>query len=161
MISTKGRYALRVLVDVASQGEDACVPLHDVARRQEISEKYLQRIARLLVAGGLLVGASGRGGGYRLKRPSSETSVLAVLEATEGTLAPVVCLAPGAEPCERASQCVTLPLWRRYHALTREFFAGVTIADLMRGDIDDVTRASVPVDVDGESTSLPLVPPVC
>lgn len=134
MISTKGRYALRVLVDIAEQGADALVPLRDVAKRQGISEKYLQHVAKLLVGAGLLVGTSGRGGGYRLARPTEDVLVLEVLEAAEGSISPVACLVPGAEPCERAPRCKTLPLWQRYDAMTRELFGSVTVADVVAGD---------------------------
>jgi Rrf2 family protein len=153
MISTKGRYALRVLIDIAGQGQDrgkdhgrdlgegVRVPRKDVARRQGISEKYLQHMARMLVEGGLVVGTSGRGGGYRLVRPAADTSVLMVLEATEGTTAPVACLGADAASCECAANCATPPLSRRHHELTREFFAGVTVADLVGADATAFLRA--------------------
>jgi Rrf2 family protein len=129
VISTKGRYALRMLADIAGQGEGP-QPLRDVAERQEVSEKYLQRVAKLLVDAGLLVGSSGKGGGYRLARDAERISVLEVLEATEGTVAPVACLAEGAEPCPRADGCATLPLWKEYYELTRDLFGSVTVAAL-------------------------------
>ena len=134
MISTKGRYALRALVDIAEQGSDVLVPLRDVAKRQGISEKYLQHVAKLLVGAGILVGTSGRGGGYRLARSAGEILVIDVLEVAEGSISPVACLAPGAEPCERAPQCKTLPLWQRFDAMTRELFGSVTVADVVAGD---------------------------
>ena len=127
MISTKGRYALRMLADIAGQGEGP-QPLRDVAERQGISEKYLQRVAKLLVDADILVGSSGKGGGYRLAREAEAISVLEVLEATEGTVAPVACLAEGAEPCPRAAECSTLPLGKEYYDLTRNLFKGVTVA---------------------------------
>ena len=133
MISTKGRYALRMLADIAGQGEGP-QPLRDVAERQGISEKYLQRVAKLLVDAGILVGSSGKGGGYRLAREAAAISVLEVLEATEGTIAPVACLADGAEPCPRAEGCATLPLWKEYYELTRDLFGRVTVATL-DGDV--------------------------
>lgn len=135
MISTRGRYGIRVLVDLAEQeGEDGrFVALRDIAERQGISEKYLQHVVKLLVERGLLVGVSGKGGGYRLARDSRECSVLEVLDAAEGTTAPVACLTEGAAPCERASVCKTLPMWRGFYALTREYFGGITIADLADG----------------------------
>lgn len=138
MISTKGRYALRVLVDIERQGDRTPVPLRDVARRQGISEKYLQHVVKLLVTKGLLVGTSGKGGGYRLCKPASSITALEALEAAEGTLAPVACLAPEAAPCERAATCATLPLWRKYDAMMKKLFGNVTIADLDAGTIDDV-----------------------
>lgn len=129
MISTKGRYALRMLADIAGQ-DGGPQPLRDVAERQGISEKYLQRVAKLLVDADILVGSSGKGGGYRLAREPEAISVLEVLEATEGTIAPVACLADGAEPCPRAEGCATLPLWKEYYELTRDLFASVTVAAL-------------------------------
>ena len=129
MVSTKGRYALRMLADIAGQGEGP-QPLRDVAERQEVSEKYLQRVAKLLVDAGLLVGSSGKGGGYRLARDAEDISVLEVLEATEGTVAPVACLAEGAEPCPRAAECPTLPLWKKHYELTRDLYGHVSVADL-------------------------------
>lgn len=130
MISTKGRYAVRMLVDLCEQGEGASTTLRDVARRQEVSDKYLQHIAKTMVGAGLIAGVSGKGGGYRLALPASEISVLQVLEAAEGTMAPVACLESGVSPCLRASTCKTLPMWRRYDALIRGFFGSITIADL-------------------------------
>lgn len=140
MISTKGRYALRVLVDLAEQGEGVRVPLRDVARRQQISEKYLQHIAKQLVNAGFVVGVSGKGGGYLLARPPEQMTAAEVIEAAEGTLAPVACLAEGAEPCEREPYCKTLPLWRRYGAMMREFLGSVTVADLVCGALNEEDR---------------------
>ncbi len=140
MISTKGRYAIRVLVDIAEQDKGGYVPLRDVAARQGMSENYLQRIARLLVDADILVGVSGKGGGYRLARPASECTVLEVLEAAEGTLACVACLVPGAEVCERAHRCETVGMWKRFDETVRAFFGGITVADLVaesRGRDDD------------------------
>lgn len=142
MISTKGRYAVRMLIDLCERGEGACATLRDVARKQDISEKYLQHIAKALVGAGLVVGSSGRGGGYRLARPASDISVLEVLEAAEGTLAPVSCLEPGAPPCPRASGCKTLPMWERYYGLVREFFGPLTIAELEAGAFDDMASGN-------------------
>ena len=101
MISTKGRYALRFLVDVAEHQEGGYVPLRDVALRQGISEKYLELVVKELVKGGLLLAARGKGGGYRLNRPLEEYSIKSILERMEGPLAPVACLEPGREACSR------------------------------------------------------------
>jgi Rrf2 family protein len=141
VISTKGRYALRMLADIARQ-DGGPQPLRDVAERQEVSEKYLQRVAKLLVDAGLLVGSSGKGGGYRLARDAERISVLEVLEATEGTVAPVACLAEGAEPCPRAAECPTLPLWKEHYELTRDLFGSVTVATL-DGDVNDMMERRV------------------
>ncbi len=148
MISTKGRYAVRVLVDLAEQDEGGVVPLRDIAERQDISQKYLQHIAKQLVDAGIVAGVSGKGGGYRLARGAHELTVLEVLEATEGTLAPVACLAPNADPCERAPYCKTLPLWQRFNGIMREFFGSVTIAELADG-------AAMPWDVIAEGMGRP------
>ena len=135
MISTKGRYALRVLIDLAEQRSDAPVPLKDIARRQEISEKYLQHIAKLLVDEGLLVGTSGKGGGYLMARAPEECTVADVLAAAEGTLAPVACVACETVDCDRSDTCKTLPLWQKFNTLTNDYFSSVTIADLANGTV--------------------------
>ena len=135
MISTKGRYALRVLIDLAEQDSNSPVPLKDIARRQGISVKYLQHIAKLLVDRELLVGTSGKSGGYLMTRSPEECSVAEVLAAAEGTLAPVACLACETADCDRQETCKTLPMWRKFEAMTQEFFDGVTIADLANGSI--------------------------
>ena len=135
MISTKGRYALRVLIDLAEQRSDAPVPLKDIARRQEISEKYLQHIAKLLVDKGLLVGTSGKGGGYLMARAPEECTVADVLAAAEGTLAPVACVACETVDCDRSDTCKTLPLWQKFNTLTNDYFSSVTIADLANGTV--------------------------
>lgn len=139
MISTKGRYALRVLIDLAEQGNESPVPLKDIARRQNISEKYLQHIAKLLVDQNLLVGTSGKSGGYLMTRAPEACSVAEVLAAAEGTLAPVACLACETVDCDRQDTCKTLPMWQKFDAMTRDFFEGVTIADLANGSIDLVS----------------------
>ena len=135
MISTKGRYALRMAIDLA-ENDGAAAPLRDVAQRQGISEKYLEHVAKTLVDTGLIVGTRGKGGGYRLAKPPDVITALDVLEAAEGTLAPVACLVPGAALCPRATQCKTLPMWERYHAMLHDFFGSVTIASLEGGEID-------------------------
>lgn len=139
MISTKGRYALRVLIDLAEQEAASPVPLKDIAKRQEISEKYLQHIAKLLVDKGLIVGTSGKGGGYLMARPPEECTVAEVLAATEGSLAPVACLACETVDCDRQETCKTLPMWQKFDTMTRDYFSNVTIADLMDGSIDPVS----------------------
>ena len=130
MISTKGRYALRVLIDLAEQGDGKPVRLKDVANRQGISEKYLQHVAKLLVNSGFISGSSGKGGGYMLNRDPAEMTVDEVLVAAEGTLAPVACLADGAAECDRAPICKTLPMWKEFNAKVHDYFGGITIADL-------------------------------
>ena len=133
MISTKGRYALRVMLDLARQGTEEPIPLKDIAARQEISKKYLEIIVRELVAAGFVAGVSGKGGGYRLCRRPEDYSVGEILESTEGPLSAVSCLAEGAAPCPRAADCETLPLWAEYDKLTHDFFYGKRLSDLMKG----------------------------
>lgn len=132
MISTRGRYALRVMIDLAEHGGGDFVPMKEVAARQEISLKYIERIMPLLTKENLVEGLHGKGGGYRLCRPPEDYSVGEILRITEGELAPVACLERGAKPCPRAAECRTLPMWKKYYAMTNEFFDGISIADLMK-----------------------------
>ena len=111
MISTKGRYALRVMLDLAEHGNEGYIPLKDIAKRQAISDKYLESILKSLVKQKMLKGLRGKGGGYQLTRTPAEYSVGEILEVAEGTLAPVACLMDDAEDCPRANQCRTLPMW--------------------------------------------------
>ena len=131
MISTKGRYALRVMIDLAEHNGEGCVPLKDIAERQGISKKYLETIVKHLVEGKLVEGLSGKGGGYRLTRQPEEYSVGEILELTEGSLSTVACLSCGAPRCDRASDCRTLPLWFEFDRLTYDFFYGKKLSDLM------------------------------
>lgn len=133
MISTRGRYALRLLVEMARRPAGEYVPLKEVAASQGISEKYLEAIVRRMTAAGILEGQRGRSGGYRLTRPPEQCSAAEILTITEGTLAPVACLREGAPPCERRDSCATLPMWERFHALTQGFFGSISIADLAAG----------------------------
>ena len=130
LISTKGRYALRVLTDMAEHLTDAYIPLRDIAQRQDISEKYLESIVKLLVKGGIVEGVRGKGGGYRLRKSPDQLSVGAILRLTEDTLAPVSCLEEGASPCPRMAACRTLPMWQGLNKLIAEYLDGHTIADL-------------------------------
>lgn len=131
MISTKGRYALRIMIDLASQDPDKFIPLKDIAERQNISKKYLEIIIKDLVEGDLLISLSGKGGGYKLKRKPEEYPVGEIIELTEGSLAPVACLAEKAEECPRASGCITLPLWKEYGELVHNFFYNKKLSDLV------------------------------
>ena len=132
MISTKGRYALRLMIDLAENDHGRFIPLKDVAARQEISKKYLEIIVKDMVAGGLLTGASGKGGGYRLCRKPEEYRLTEILELMEGTLSPVACLTGKENDCPRKDQCRTLPLWTEFNALVHDFFDGKTLRDLIR-----------------------------
>ena len=138
LISTKGRYALRALVDMAEHENGEYMPLRDVARRQDISEKYMESVVKLLVKGGIVTGVRGKGGGYRLRRPPDQINVGEILRLCEGTLSPVSCLGPEAVPCERAARCGTLPLWRGLDRVISDYLDNYTIADLMnQGGGDD------------------------
>ena len=132
MISTRGRYALRVMIDLAEHGGGDFVPMKEVAARQEISLKYIERIMPLITKENLVEGLHGKGGGYRLCRPPEDYSVGEILRITEGERAPVACLERGAKPCPRAAECRTLPMWKKYYAMTHEFFDGISIADRMK-----------------------------
>ena len=132
MISTKGRYALRVLIDMAEHQSEGYVPLKEIAQRQEISEKYLESIVKTLVKGGVLTGLRGKGGGYRLSKSPDQCTVGTVLRMTEGSLSPVACLEPGAAPCGKASACRTYRMWKGLDTVIGGCLDGFTIADLMQ-----------------------------
>lgn len=139
MVSTKGRYALRFLIDIAEHQAEGYVPLKEIAQRQGISEKYLESIVKTLVKEGVLVGLRGKGGGYRLSRSPDQFGVREILTIMEGPLAPVACLEGGNQPpCPRMADCRTLPLWRGLEEVIREYLDRYTVADLMfKGDIGD------------------------
>ncbi len=138
MISTRGRYALRILIDLAEhQGEDGYLPLKEIAERQEISEKYLESIAKTLVQGKILLGSRGKGGGYRLIREPRDCSLGSILRLTEGDLSPVSCLEEGVVRCEQAEECPTLPIWIRLNNLIQRFLDSVSLADLMEEDKEE------------------------
>lgn len=130
MISTKGRYAIRLMVDLARQDKDRFTPLCEVADRQCISKLYLEIILKKLVAAKYLVGKSGKSGGYKLTKDPKKITVLEILELMEGTVAPVACLAKGAAPCAFRKKCSTIAMWTEYDKMTKEFFGKRTIADL-------------------------------
>ena len=132
MISTRGRYALRVLIDLAEHADDAYVPMKEVAQRQEISLKYLEKILPALAKNNLIEGVHGKGGGYKLTRKPEEYTVGEILRLTEGCLAPVSCLECNAEECHRTSECRTLPMWTELQTRINTYLDGVTIADLMK-----------------------------
>lgn len=134
LISTKGRYALRVMIDLAEHQTDGFVPLKVIAARQEISEKYLESIIKLLVKAKLLNGVRGKGGGYKLTKAPEQYSVGSILRLTEDSLAPVSCLEQDADSCPRMAECRTLPLWRGLDKVISEYLNQVSIADLMKKD---------------------------
>ena len=131
MISTRGRYALRVMADLAIHQSEGYIPLKDIAARQGISEKYLESILKGLVQNRMLVGIRGKGGGYRLPDPPESYTVGSILRLTEGELAPVACLESGAEACPRRECCPTLPMWSKLNGMIQDFFDGITLADLI------------------------------
>lgn len=134
MISTRGRYALRVMIDLAEHSNGGYTPMKDVAARQEISLKYLERILPVLAKNNLIEGIQGKGGGYRLTRPPEAYPVGEILRLTEGDLAPVACLENGSTPCGRSIECRTIEMWSRLNQLINDFFDGITVADLMKTD---------------------------
>ena len=134
MISTRGRYALRVMIDLAEHSDGGYIPMKDVAARQEISLKYLERILPVLAKNDLIEGVQGKGGGYRLTRPPEAYPVGEILRLTEGDLAPVACLENGSTPCGRSIECRTIEMWSRLNRLINDFFDGITVADLMKTD---------------------------
>ena len=131
MISTKGRYALRVMIDIAEQQSDEYIPLKDIAARQEISKKYLEIIVKDMVKGGLIEGLSGKGGGYKLCRKPDEYTVAEILELMEGPLAAVSCLADEKNNCPKKKICRTLPMWEEYNSLISDFFRKKKLSDLL------------------------------
>ncbi|MBQ7794623.1 MAG: RrF2 family transcriptional regulator [Clostridia bacterium] len=135
MISTRGRYALRVLLDLAEHKGEGYIPMKSVAERQELSLKYIERIMPVLSKNKLVEGVHGKGGGYRLSREPSEYIVGEILRLTEGNLAPVSCLECGAKPCERKGQCLTLPMWTEFHQMVNDYFDKITLDDLMNNKI--------------------------
>lgn len=137
MVSTRGRYALRVLIDLAEHNNGSYIPMKDVAARQEISLKYLERILPTLTKAKLISGVHGKGGGYKLTRTPEKYTVGEVLRLTEGDLAPVACLSPDAEPCSKAAECRTLNMWKGFYDMTNKYFDSITIADLANTDTAD------------------------
>ena len=132
MISSRGRYALRVMIDLAEHADEGCLPMKEVAQRQDISLKYLEKILPQLVAAKLVEGQHGKGGGYRLTRAPENYPIGEILRLTEGDLAPVACLECGAEACKRTADCRTLPMWSELNRRINDYLGSVTIADLMK-----------------------------
>ena len=137
MISTRGRYALRVLLDLAENNNGGYIPMKDVANRQELSLKYIERIMPILSKNTLVEGVHGKGGGYRLTKQPEDYKVGEILRLTEGDLAPVACLGCEAKPCERAAECRTLPMWSDFYKLVNDYFDNITLADLLKTNVSD------------------------
>ncbi len=132
LISTKGRYALRILIDMAEHQTAGHITLQEIAQRQDVSEKYLESIVRELVKKGIVTGQRGKGGGYRLCRAPEKITAGEVLRIMEGSLAPVACLTEDAAPCNRAAQCRTLDFWKGLRDVIDNYTRSYTIADMMR-----------------------------
>lgn len=134
LISTKGRYALRIMIDLAEHQTEGYIPLKETADRQEISEKYLESILKILVRNKFLTGLRGKGGGYRLTKAPEQYTVGSILRATEHSLAPVSCLDSWQDACPKKSTCRTLPLWQGLDKVISDYLDNITLADLMRPD---------------------------
>lgn len=130
-ISTKGRYALRTLIDLTQHSNGGLVALKDIAARQEISQKYLEQIVTQMSRAGFLKGVRGSQGGYRLARDPRDINVCEILEAIEGSLSPVACLDPGKEACDRCGDCSTLELWKGLYSTVMDYLTGITLQDLV------------------------------
>ena len=132
IISTRGRYALRVMIDLAENGNGQYIAMKKIADRQGVSLKYLERILPVLTQNGIVEGIHGKGGGYRLTKKPEEYRVGDILRLTEGNLVPVSCLEDGAPICERANECRTLPMWKELNKLVNDYFDNVRLSDLLR-----------------------------
>ena len=131
IVSTKGRYALRVMVRLALSQKDGYIPLKEIAESEEISQKYLEAIMTTLSKAGFVDAVHGKGGGYRLNRAPKEYTVGSILKLTEGSLAAVSCTTQGPSACSRSTCCQTKPMWEKLDAMIDEFFEGITLADLL------------------------------
>lgn len=136
MISTRGRYALRVMIDLAEHADDGYIPMKEVAQRQGISLKYLERIMPALSKNNLVEGVHGKGGGYRLSRKPEDYTAGEILRLVEGSLAPVACLECGAEPCSRQDTCKTIAMWKKFYDLVNGYFDHITVVDLVYGNLN-------------------------
>ena len=134
IVSTRGRYGLRVMIDLAEHNDGGFVPHNDIAKRQGISEKYLESVVSSLVKAGYLEGLRGKKGGYRLTKSPKEYTVGSILRLTEKSLAPVACLDCDVNTCERRDTCKTLPLWERLDTLLENFFEGINLKQLSEGE---------------------------
>lgn len=135
-ISTRGRYAIRVMLDLAEHNTGEYIPLMDIAKRQEISEKYLESIVASLSKNGFVHSLRGKGGGYQLAKSPEEYTIKSILLLTEGSLAPVTCLEDEPNLCERVAECKTLKMWEGLYKLILDYFDGITLADLLVDSTD-------------------------
>lgn len=134
LVSTKGRYAISVMIDLAGHNSGEYIPLTDIADRQNISEKYLESIVSLLSRSGLLDSLRGKGGGYRLNRQPDQYTVLEILECTEGSLAPVSLLENSGKGRDRTTTEPVMKMWQDLYKLIQDYFRGITVEDLMEKD---------------------------
>ena len=130
VVSTKGRYALRVMIDIAEYGKDSYITLGDIAERQGLSEKYLESIIKMLVQNGLVKGLRGKNGGYKLARDAKEITAWDIISVTENDFYVVSCMNPDAPKCDRTGTCFTLPMWKEFSEEMEAFFKKYTIAKL-------------------------------
>lgn len=137
MISTRGRYSIRILLDLAEHRSGDYIPMKDMAQRQDISLKYIGKIMPLLKTAGLVDSTHGIGGGYKLTRAPEQYTLWEILQVAEGDMAPVSCLQKDADVCQRAAECRALPVWEKYYALTRSYFSSITLADLLDTPLAD------------------------
>ncbi|WP_455052571.1 RrF2 family transcriptional regulator [Mogibacterium sp.] len=137
LVSTRGRYAIRVMIDLAEHMNGKYIPMKEIADRQDVSLKYMTKIMQALTKSGMLDGQHGKGGGYKLNRDPEEYRVGDILRLTEGTLAPVACIDETDCKCDRSFECRTRPMWNELDKLISEYLDGITIADLMEGDTAD------------------------
>ena len=137
LVSTRGRYARRVMIDLAEHRHGKFIPMKEIADRQEVSLKYMTKIMQALTKSGLLDGQHGKGGGYKLNREPADYRVGDILRLTEGTLAPVACLDVTDCRCDRAAECRTRPMWNELDRIINEYLDGIAIADLMEEDAAD------------------------
>lgn len=135
MISTKGRYALRVMIDLAQHEDEGFQSLKSVAERQCISMKYLEMIVAILNRGGFVQSLRGKEGGYKLTKPAAEYTVGSVIRLAEGSLAPVACLDCTEDACERADHCLTLPMWKKLDDTINSYLDSITVSDLINGNV--------------------------
>lgn len=136
-ISTKGRYALRMMLDLAQHAREQAVSLRDIADRQQVTTKYMESIMALLLQEGMVTSIRGKSGGYRLARPASDYTIYDILRAAEGELVPVACLSNSPAGCEMRQHCLTLPLWKELEETLSSFLKGKTLADLLSSTLPE------------------------
>lgn len=131
MISTRGRYALRVMIELSKNENGNYIPMKEIASKQDISLKYLEQILPVLVKNGMLEGVHGKNGGYKLTKKLNEYRIGDILRLTEGDLAPVACVGCDSDACKRSSDCITLPMWKEFYRITNEYFDSITLQDII------------------------------